>query len=145
MKTSAVENPDEFIFVPSLKKFSLFSGELLLRELSIQSINKFLENSDRNSLDTRSFSAIFHKVPKADSCAHKVELQIKATYKRNFPFIKVIFLRNRKLQYSLFPFCVSESNSLENFMCKARSMKHFKSMVMQFFTLFSCYFQNMTK
>ena len=60
MKTSAVENPDEFIFVPSLKKFSLFSGELLLRELSIQSINKFLENSDRNSLDTRSFSAIFH-------------------------------------------------------------------------------------
>ena len=41
------------------KNISLFGWELLLSKLSIQSINKFLENRDQNSLDTRTFSAIF--------------------------------------------------------------------------------------
>ena len=39
---------------------ALFGEELLLRKPSIQSINKFLENRDKNSLDTMSFSAVFH-------------------------------------------------------------------------------------
>ena len=55
-----METPDAFIFfLFSLKKnISLFVEELLLRQLSIQSVNKFLENRDQNSLVTRSFSKI---------------------------------------------------------------------------------------
>ena len=41
---SAVETPGVFIFLTLLKKnIPLFGGELLLRQFSIQSINKFLE------------------------------------------------------------------------------------------------------
>ena len=41
------------------KKYFSDGGEKLLRRLSIQSTNKFLKNRDQNSLDTKSFSAIF--------------------------------------------------------------------------------------
>ena len=55
-----METLDAFAFLALLKKrFLCFGGGLLLRKLSIQSINKFLENRDQNSLDTRPFSAIF--------------------------------------------------------------------------------------
>ena len=59
-ETSVMQTSDTFVFLTSLKKnISLFGWELLLRTFSIQSIIKFLENRDQNSLDARSFSAIF--------------------------------------------------------------------------------------
>ena len=53
--------------------------------------------------------------------------------------------RTVSFKYSLFPFCVGESNSLENSMRKAKSIKHFKLMLMLFFALFSQCFKYMTK
>ena len=41
------------------KNISLFGGGLL-KQLSIQSVNKFSGHRNQNSLDTRFFSAIFH-------------------------------------------------------------------------------------
>ena len=63
----------------------------------------------------------------------KLELQIKATY------------RTESFKYPLFPTCVSELNSLQKTMRGAESIKHFKSMLIQFFTLFSRCFQYITK
>ena len=56
-------------------------GELLLRQLLIQSIDRYLKNRNQNSLDTRSLYAIFHKVPEVDNCAYinQTQLQVKAT------------------------------------------------------------------
>ena len=75
-----MKTPDRCSFLPSLKKY-LFSGELLLRQLSIQLIDKFLENHDQNSLDTKSFSAIFHKYLRLAIVLIiiKLELRIKAS------------------------------------------------------------------
>ena len=56
-----METSDAFVFFCFFafteKNISLFSGKLLLRKLSIQSINEYLENRDQNSLDARTFSA----------------------------------------------------------------------------------------
>ena len=122
------------------KNISLFGGELLLRQLSIQSINKFLEYRDQYSLDTRSFSAIFHSVLEVDNSGHNY--QTRAANKSN---LKEYFYRTVILKYSLFPFCISELNNWENSTHEAKSIKHFKSMLMQFFTFFSLCFQCMTK
>ena len=49
-----------FIFFAFTEKnISLFGRELLTRQLSIQSVDKFLENCDQISFETRSFSALF--------------------------------------------------------------------------------------
>ena len=68
-----------------------------MRQLSIQSINKFLENFDQNSLDTRSFSAIF-QVPEVDNCAHNYQTRAanksnlkEFSYKRNASCIICFF------------------------------------------------------
>ena len=58
-KTFAMEASDSFVFFAITEKISFFGGEILLRKLLIQSINKFLENRDQNSLGTRSLSTIF--------------------------------------------------------------------------------------
>ena len=129
-----------FFVLPSLKKKNLcFGRDLLLRKLLIPSINGFLENRDQNSLDTRPFSAIFHVVPEVDNCAHNYQ-----TWAANRSNLKEFPYRTVSLKYSLFPFCVSESSNLKNSMHKTKSIKHFKSILMQFFTLFSRYFQCMT-
>ena len=67
-------------FASTEKNISLFVGELLLRKLSIQSINEFLENRDQNPLDTRSFFAIFTKYLRLTFVLIiiKLDLQIKA-------------------------------------------------------------------
>ena len=108
-------------------------------EKTFDSINEFLENRDQNSLDTRAFSAIFHSVPEVDNCVHNYK-----TWDANKSNLKEFPYRTVSFKYSLLPFCVSESNSSENSMRKAKSIKHFESMLMQFFTLFLWCFQCMT-
>ena len=72
----------------------------------------------------------------ADNWAHNY--QTRAANKNN---LKEFSYRTESLQYSLFPFCVSESNSLEKPVREAKSIKHFKSVLMQFKILgFSHYF-----
>ena len=108
-------------------------------EKTFDSINEFLENRDQNSLDTRAFSAIFHSVPEVDNCVHNYK-----TWDANKSNLKEFPYRTVSFKYSLLPFFVSESNSSENSMRKAKSIKHFESMLMQFFTLFLWCFQCMT-
>ena len=126
-----------FIFSPSLKKnISLFDGELLLKQLSIQSINKFLENRDQNSLTLQYFTKYLRLT--IVSIIMRLELQNKSN-------LKEFSYGTESFKYYFFPFCVGESNSLENSMREAKSFEHFKSMLMQVFTLFSRYSQYMTK
>ena len=79
-----LENPLQWrrqtrlFFVLTEKDISLFGVELLLRQLWIQSINKFLGNRDQNALDIRLFSAIFHRLTIV-LIMIKLELQMKAT------------------------------------------------------------------
>ena len=64
------------------KNISLFGGELLLRKLSVQSINEFLENRDQNSVHTRSLSVQYFTKDQRLTFVLiiiKLELQIKAT------------------------------------------------------------------
>ena len=79
----------------------------------------------------------------------KLELQIIATMEFSIisPWsnLKEFSYRTESFRYYLFLFCVCELNSLENSMREAKSIKHFKSRLVQFFTLFSCFFQYMTK
>ena len=92
-----METPDAFTFLSSLKKNSLFGGETLLKQLLIRTINKFLENCDQNSLDTRSFSAIFHQLLEVYHCAPNY--QTRATNKKNKSKLKKFFyIQNRELQ-----------------------------------------------
>ena len=119
------------------KYFIVWWGSII--EKAFDSINEFLENRDQNSLDTRSFSAIFHLVPEVDNCVHNYKTwDVNKGNLKEFPYRTVTF------KYSLLPFCVSESNSSENSMRRAKSIKHSKSMLMQFFTLFLWCFQCMT-
>ena len=51
-------------FVFTEKNISLFGEDNF-------GFNQPINFKNQNSLDTRSFSAIFHEVPEADNCAHK--------------------------------------------------------------------------
>ena len=99
-KVSAMETSDAFVYLPSLKKnISLFDGELLFRKH--QSINKFLEIRDQNSLDIRSFSAIFHlKYLRLTNCVHNYQ-----TWAANKNYLKEFPYRTVSFKYFLFPFC----------------------------------------
>ena len=114
----------------------MFGGELVLRQLLIQSINKFTEKRDQNSLEQGLFLQCFTQVPEVDNCIHNYQTQ--AANKSN---LKEFSYRTERFKYSLFLFCVSESKSLKNSMPGAKSIKHFKSMLVNaafhiIFTLF---------
>ena len=100
-------------------------------ETIFNSINKWIF---RNSLSILTWYKIFLcNISLRYFIIMKLELQIKAT-SRNF-------LGNKSVKDSLFHFFVGESNSLENSMREAKSIKHFKSISMHFFPLFSRCFQ----
>ena len=73
----------------------------------------------------------FTQVPEVDNCTHNY--QTRAANKSN---LKEFSYRTERFKYSLFLFCVSESNRLENSMREAKSFKHFKHVYAVFYIIF---------
>ena len=125
IKTSTIETLDAFVFCLYWKKYFLVWWGAII-EKTFNSINQWLSRKSWSKLTWyKSFSAIFFT--KVDNWAHNY--QTWAANKSNlqeFPYRTISF------KYSLFPLCVTESNSLENTMRKAKFIKHFKSMLCSF-------------
>ena len=125
-----METPVTFIFLrPLFFIISLFARELLSRKLSIQSINKFQEIGIKTHLAQGFSLQYFTKCLRLIIVVImiKPEAQIKGTSILYFFFVLV------------------NGTTSKNPVREAKSIKHFKSIIMQFFTLPSRCFQYMTK
>ena len=91
-----------------LENIYLFDGDLLLRQLSIQSINKFQKSCQQNSLDARTFSAIFHLAVEVGNCA--LNCQTRVANKNN---LKEFSYRTGSFKHSFFLFCARNRTAWE--------------------------------